>query len=52
MPENAAKPARPLRAMVGLRAEVGADGLVLVMSIGAAAEHESAQGAAFDGARR
>ena len=27
MPENATNTARPLRAMVGLRAEVGADGL-------------------------
>ena len=33
--------------MGGLRAEVCADGLALVMSIGATAEHESAQGAAL-----
>ena len=33
--------------MEELHAEVGADGLALVMSIGAAAEHESAQGAAL-----
>ena len=33
--------------MVGLRAEVGADGLALVMCIGAATEHESARGAAL-----
>jgi hypothetical protein len=47
MPENATKTARPLSAMVGLRAEVGADGLALVMCIGAATEHESARGAAL-----
>jgi hypothetical protein len=46
-PENAAKPASTLRTMEELHAEVGADGLALVMSIGAAAEHESAQGAAL-----
>ena len=46
MPENAAKPARPLRAVEKLRAEVGTDGLALVMSIGAAAEHETAHGEA------
>ena len=49
MPENATNTARPLRAMVP---SLGADGLALVMSIGAATEHESAQGAAFDGAQR
>ena len=46
VPENATEPARPLRAVEKLHAEVGADGIALVMSSGAAAEHESAHGAA------
>ena len=46
-PKNTTLPARPFRAVEGLRAEVCADGLALVMSIGATAEHESAQGAAL-----
>ena len=46
MPENAAKLARPLSAVQELHAEVGAGGIAFVMSIGAAAEHETAHGEA------
>ena len=52
MPENAAKPARALRTVEGLHAEVCADGLALVMTSGAAAKHESTHGRGLDGARR
>ena len=46
MPENAAKLARPLGAVEELHAEVGAGGIAFVMSMCAAAEHESSHGAA------
>jgi hypothetical protein len=46
MPENATRPAGSLHAMEELHAVAGADGLALVMSIEATAEHESVQGAA------
>ena len=41
-----AQPASPCRTVLALRAVVGGEGLALVMSIHAAAEHESAHGAA------
>ena len=46
MPDSSTKPASPLRATLARCAVVGADGLALVMSMCAAAEHESAHGAA------
>ena len=46
MPDSSTKPARPLRATLARCAVVGADGLALVMSMCAAAEHETAHRAA------
>ena len=52
MPGNPAKPASPLRTVLALRAEVGADGLAFIMSRCAAAEHERRSWRGLAGARR